>query len=141
MTSATGCGWCGATPAPYTLSPGRLQVSLCTPDHALRLGEQLVALAVVDRRPSYTVSFIGGMVPTQSNGLLADGRPYYFRARGGSWTLEIGEQGWQVDYRLWPRDHEKKGRLVYAEGLDNSMGAMTEAEVLAVLDRYLPMET
>lgn len=35
------------------------------------------------------IEMIGGNCPVQAEGLI-DGQPFYFRARGGSWSLSIG---------------------------------------------------
>ena len=35
------------------------------------------------------IDMIGGNCPVQAEGFI-DGQPFYFRARGGSWSLSIG---------------------------------------------------
>lgn len=50
-----------------------------------------------------------GQCPVQSEGFI-DGKPYYFRARGASWSIGIGggdpvtEPDWEYeeDYGTWP---------------------------------------
>ena len=39
--------------------------------------------------PIIVIHWIGGNCPVQSEGTI-DGAPYYFRARGDSWEIEIG---------------------------------------------------
>jgi hypothetical protein len=89
-------------------------------------------LKVVNKNRPYSVSSIGGSFPTQAEGTTADGRPFYFRARHGDWSLEIG--GWDDrgrDYLHW-RDYN-----TLASGDDASHGCMTDDAVLAVLDEEL----
>jgi hypothetical protein len=39
--------------------------------------------------PSIVIDWIGGNCPVQAEGTI-DGKPFYFRARGASWSLGIG---------------------------------------------------
>lgn len=43
----------------------------------------------VEASPIIVIRWIGGNCPVQSEGTI-DGAPYYFRARGDSWEIEIG---------------------------------------------------
>lgn len=83
---------------------------------------------------SYTVTSIGGACPTQAEGVTADGRPYYFRARHGRWTLDVGEVGWP-EYCEWPGDVWDQKRI--ADGDDPSQGWMEDTDVLSILDQHL----
>ena len=86
---------------------------------------------------AYTIVSLGGACPTQAEGLTADGRPYYFRARHGDWTLEVGEVGWPVDYGKWPHDRQNWRQHEVASGDDPSNGWMEDSDVLAILDEHL----
>ena len=82
---------------------------------------------------SYTIESIGGACPTQADGRTGDDRPYYFRARHGTWTLRVGEPGWLTDFCEWPaRDTDP-----IASGVDLSKGFMDDEAVLAILDEHL----
>ena len=40
--------------------------------------------------------------PNQVEGKFSDGRPFYFRARHGHWTLHVGKVGWKIgDEAAW----------------------------------------
>ena len=70
------------------------------------------------------VEFLGGNCPVQGEGTV-DGKPFYFRARGESWSMSIGgpdvvgapEWYWEEDYGTgpfdagWMRDEEAEGFL------------------------------
>lgn len=55
------------------------------------------------------IEWIGGNCPVQSKGTV-DGKPFYFRARGDSWSMSIGgedvvaEPEWyyEEDFGSWP---------------------------------------
>lgn len=59
--------------------------------------------------------------PVQAEGRLSDGRPWYFRARGGCWSLRVGEP---------EEEHAVNGHWV-AEGLDPWDGFMPAGEAAA----------
>lgn len=80
---------------------------------------------------NFRVVSIGGACPTQSEGVTAGGRPFYFRARHGEWVLRLGPQGAPADYSEWSDD-----AVVVALGDDPSGGWMEDAEVLAILDAH-----
>lgn len=86
----------------------------------------------INEAKPYSVDSIGGMCPTQADGLTPGGRPYYFRARHGRWTLDVGQPGWPVGLLDWPGDGEQ-----VAAGDDPSHGSMTDDEVLVILDEHL----
>lgn len=69
----------------------------------------------------YVLESIGGVCPTQAEGVWVDGERFYFRARHGWWTLQVG-----------PED-AVEGREI-ACGEDETRGAMSDAAVIAILD-------
>lgn len=85
---------------------------------------------------TYTIDYVGGACPTQAWGRTADDRPFYFRARHGEWTLEIGNTGWPTDYSDWPRV-KTAPPWFYAEGADPSFGWMEPAQVERILAEHL----
>ena len=89
----------------------------------------------------YQIDELGGACPTQATGRNVDGRPFYFRARHGHWTLELGKPEWPTDYSDWPIDHRADEPEVFlvAQGEDESHGWMEDDDVLAILDRDLPV--
>jgi hypothetical protein len=91
-------------------------------------------LAEINATKHYTLKSIGGAWPTQATGMTADNRPFYFRARHGTWKLEVGGHGWPVDYGAWP---EHRGDLLVAMGDDSTHGDMASESVLAILDAHL----
>lgn len=80
----------------------------------------------------YTIRHIGGQVPTQAEGNLTDGRAYYFRARHFRWTLTLSTGPAEADFLTWCNTSE-----IIATGDDPTGGGMDNAEVIAILDRYL----
>lgn len=85
----------------------------------------------------YVIEELGGACPTQAIGRTESGRPYYFRARHGDWTLEVGEPDFPTDYVHWPSDRNDWDAYLIAEGDDPSCGWMEDDEVLAILDKHL----
>lgn len=82
---------------------------------------------------AFTVERIGGSAPTQASGrVLSTDRPYYFRARHGAWTLEVGAPGEPTPYIDWASS------TVTARGADDTFGAMDNRAVLALLREHLP---
>lgn len=67
------------------------------------------------------ITDIGGNCPVQAEGTI-DGKPFYFRARGEYWRMEIGEP---VE---WQRS-AKWGDSPYAAGW------MPEAEAIAFIEQ------
>ena len=94
-------------------------------------------MAEIRRRSAYTVSSIGGMCPTKAEGRTVGGRPYYFRARHGDWTLEVGHLNFPTDYGSWPFVRGDWNAFLVASGDDPTHGGMSDAEVLAILDEHL----
>lgn len=68
-----------------------------------------------------------GNCPVQADGVLPDGTPYYFRARGESWAMSIGENpvdiscGFAVGFC-----HREE----YKDGNPYEAGWMTEKEAI-----------
>lgn len=85
----------------------------------------------------FTVDQIGGACPTQATGrYTASDRPFYFRARHGGWTLDLGEPGWPTDYCDWPA-----GAFPYecvASGDDPTQGWMADGTMLAIIAGNVP---
>ena len=68
--------------------------------------------------------------PTQWEGRWAcSDRPFYFRARSGRWTLEVGPSGGATAYELWASQ-----ALLIAADEDDTGGCMEDDAVLAILD-------
>ena len=88
---------------------------------------------------NYTIDELGGACPTQATGRTSDDRPYYFRARHGTWTLQVGQPGWETDYCAWPGDAWDREDTYVAQGDDDTHGWMEDDAVLAILDRHLPV--
>jgi hypothetical protein len=78
------------------------------------------------------VSQCWGQGPTQAAGRLADGRPFFFRARHGEWTVSIGPKG-------APSDGDWIGLVVYdiASGDDPTGRRLGTQQVEAILDDVL----
>lgn len=72
-----------------------------------------------------TVSEWGGACPFQAEGTI-NGKPFYFRARHGSWTLEVAEVG---------DDPVRNATLYYAEGDDETHGFMKQETAAALLGK------
>jgi hypothetical protein len=55
------------------------------------------------------IETIGGFCPVQAEGTV-DGKPFYFRARGSHWAINIGGEDlilqpdwrYEEDYGMWP---------------------------------------
>lgn len=125
------CGWCGAEWEALDFWAADMPCGKCK---TAAYNERLRAINA--SRP-YRVDSIGGACPTQAEGFTKDGRPFYFRARHGEWTLDVGEVGWP-DYTNWPiGDAWNTGREV-AAGDDPTEGWMEPDDVLAILDAHLP---
>lgn len=65
--------------------------------------------------------------PVQAEGRLNDGRPWYFRARHGEWSMQVGERG---------DEHAVEGRWV-ADGYDPWEGFMPAPEAAARIHSVL----
>lgn len=83
----------------------------------------------------YNISSFTSFCPTQAEGHLEDGRPYYFRARGGVWSLRISRHRGPADFLLWEDDNPLEE--VFASGEDDTGGAMTREQVIEILDKYM----
>ena len=81
---------------------------------------------------TYVITECGGHCPTQALGMTSEGRPFYFRARGGGWALRVGEPGWPLEYVDWPGEGALAG-----EGSDPSFGYMERPAVEAILGGLL----
>lgn len=79
----------------------------------------------------YSITDIGGMCPTQAWGNLEDGRAFYFRARGGAWTIDISDG--KEDAEEWAG---ARGSL-RIHGHDPTGGMMADKAVIKILDEYL----
>lgn len=68
------------------------------------------------------ITSAGGNCPVQIEGVVR-GKPFYFRARGDSWSLGIGSD-WKIqkDYGTWP----DAGWMPLHEAYDFLLGAITE---------------
>lgn len=87
----------------------------------------------------YTFELTCPSFPTQAEGRTADDRPWYFRARHGEWTLEVGDYGWPTPLLEWPDNGAVlSGELIVAKGDDPTHGQMDEDDVHAVLTEHLP---
>jgi DNA (cytosine-5)-methyltransferase 1 len=88
-------------------------------------GGQLVPL---DEGAGFTLEYLAGSCPTQAWGWLPDSSPFYFRARHGRWTIEVGNIGWPLLYDQWPEDPE-----VLTSGEDPTHGHMSAQDVRRIL--------
>ncbi len=77
--------------------------------------------------PSIVIDSLGGKCPCQGSGTIY-GQPFYFRARGGGWTLEVCEPG---------EDPVSNGKFYYAEGEDPTCGWMESGPALAIIAQHL----
>jgi|LSQX01.1.fsa_nt_gb hypothetical protein len=88
-------------------------------------------------KPAFTVDEIGGECPTEAIGRYTDtNQPFYFRARSGRWTLELGQPEWPTDYVNWPADVWPYETV--AQGDDPTHGGMADADVLVILAANVP---
>lgn len=90
-----------------------------------------------------TIDIIGGLCPVQAEGRI-DGMPFYFRARGERWSLEIGQlgsdpgldpplwtmQGW---HGVWPDagyidEHEARSLIAQAVKVWRGWGHMSASD-------------
>ncbi len=90
--------------------------------HGKQLAAHIDTLAAARRKPVIDVTSIGGSCPTQAYGSV-DGHPLYFRARHGTWRLEISPPD-SPDVVAWA-----------AHGDDDTGGCMTNEAVMAILER------
>lgn len=90
-------------------------------------------LEAANADPRFTVSEIGGAMPTQAQGVYENGQPYYFRARHGSWVLHLGVAGGPTDYEDWFGEG-----VIVADGDDPTHGCMADEDVLAILAANAP---
>ena len=76
------------------------------------------------KEPIITIDAIGGNCPVQADGKI-DGKPFYFRARGGRWSISIGGSDvisrpqwyFSAPYRdPAPTPHAIAGKLHFAAG-------------------------
>jgi hypothetical protein len=86
---------------------------------------------------AFIVEDIGGACPTQATGRYTESdRPFYFRARHGVWTLQVGEPGWPTDYCDWPEGCPELAPI--ANGDDPTEGWMESEDVLAIIAANVP---
>jgi len=71
-----------------------------------------------------TLNCIGGNCPVQAEGIV-DGRPFYFRARGDEWSLDIGPEDQWHGYGCWRIERD------YGSGFD--AGWMHKHEALGFI--------
>lgn len=75
------------------------------------------------------IETIGGFCPVQAEGTV-DGKPFYFRARGAHWAMNIGGEDlilqpdwrYEEDYGMWPE-----------------AGWMTEEEARALIQKAVAL--
>jgi len=53
--------------------------------------------------PEVIIQMLGGNCPVQAEGTI-NGQPFYFRARGDSWRMNIGDWSYEEDYGTGPFD-------------------------------------
>lgn len=54
-------------------------------------------------RPGFHLtSFLPAFQLSQAQGRTSDGRPLYWRAEGGRWSLALGDADWKTDPMQWP---------------------------------------
>jgi hypothetical protein len=72
-------------------------------------------------------------------GHLADERPFYFRARHGEWSLEVGPPGANADddWHGFVRPGTQNLVWAIAVGEDPTMGYMPEGTVRELLEEHL----
>src|SRR5688572_3651548 len=80
------------------------------------------------------IDYLGGNCPVQAEGRI-DGKPFYFRARGMSWSLEIGAE--PVRNPEWGY-REDWGDTMFAAGWMDESEAMRLIEKGAELFRRDP---
>lgn len=86
---------------------------------------------------TFTITDIGGACPTQATGrYTATDQPFYFRARHGMWTLQVGEPGWLTDYCYWPAWIDEVAPI--AQGDDPTHGWMETDDVVAIIAANVP---
>ncbi|OWO89704.1 hypothetical protein B5E41_30150 [Rhizobium esperanzae] len=85
-------------------------------------------------RNGYILDYLGGSVPVQGEGTI-DGLPFYFRARGGQWSLEIGRDAnlpWDdIQVPVWWHVEEW--------GTWPEAGYMPEDVALAMIDKAVAL--
>lgn len=74
-------------------------------------------------KPALVIDSIGGSCPCQAEGSFY-GFPFYFRARHGTWTIEVAEPG---------EDPVCNGTMYQAEGDDPDGGYMSLEKCAAIL--------
>ena len=67
----------------------------------------------------YSPKWYGGMCPIQAEGNLVDGKAFYYRARNGSWTLDMSTKVSYADYHHWCID---KARVASGKGEPDGAG-------------------
>lgn len=78
------------------------------------------------------IDFIGGNCPVQAEGTI-DGKRFYFRARGDSWSLEVHPTS-GGGYLEWPDDPEV-WRYEEDYGVWPDAGWMEESEARGFIDK------
>lgn len=74
------------------------------------------------------ITSLGGVCPVQAEGTI-NGKPFYFRARHGKWSLDIADSTFEaVDASMGGR-----ASLCHAEGKDDTVGYMKDKDVLVIL--------
>ena len=87
----------------------------------------------------YKTDWLGGACPAQALGRLADGRPLYFRARHGQWSLEVRPPEVDSNDDWHGFVHPGTQDLVWAvaEGEDPTNGRMPEEADRELLEEHL----
>jgi hypothetical protein len=87
----------------------------------------------------FMIDWLGGMCPAQAVGHLADERPFYFRARHGEWSLEVGPLGAGADddWHGFVRPGTQDLACAVPVGEDPTMGCMPEGILLELLEEHL----
>src|SRR4051812_24067155 len=89
-------------------------------------------MADLQTAPGIIIDTIGGNCPVQAEGTIDDW-PFYFRARGSHWSLEVAEPGFEpCGEAVW--EHRAK----YSDE-QYAAGWMTEAEARAFIAQAVPL--
>lgn len=91
-------------------------------------------MADEQQAPVVEISNIGGNCPVQAEGTI-DGWPFYFRARGEHWSLEVAEPGFEACGEAVWRHEEEYGGPQFAAGWmeqDEARGFIAKAAPLFV---------
>jgi hypothetical protein len=79
------------------------------------------------------IDWLGGNCPVQAEGTV-DGRPFYFRARGQRWSLEVADETGRLDYWHSPDSRSWFYQEPWGEG-DYAAGWMPESDARDMIDK------